>query len=458
MSVSGTTNEVRYTGDGVTVAFTITFPFQEVTHIRLFIDGALTTSGFTITGGSPTGTITFDSAPADGSDIFMRRVVPLLQGKSYPTNDTFPSASHEAALDSLTYITQQLSRDISFSLSFPEALDITAGVLPTPEDDKILAWDGTDGTIKNGPTTAAFTTATDTAVAAAATATTQAGISTTQAGISTASALLAQSWAIDDIGDNPEGSAKYWSEQAEAFASGVNLPALGTAYQILQVNAGGTALAYADSEDVLANAAADVSVNSQKIIDVADPTNAQDASTKEYVDSEVVTLNSAISAVDDKASITIGTKQATTSGTSKDFNSLPTGIKRIAIGFETVSTNGTDRYIVQLGDSGGLETSGYQGCTQTDTITGSVWSSGIVAIQVPAASGSYSGVVIMHLIDASTNTWAVSVNVSQTNGEVAYYGGGTKSLSAVLDRIRITTEGGTNTFDLGNVNITYEIG
>jgi hypothetical protein len=33
---------------------------------------------------------------------------------------------------------------------------------------------------------------------------------------------------------------------------------------------------------------------------------------------------------------------------------------------------------------------------------------------------------------------------------------GTKSLSATLDRIRITTVNGTDTFDAGSINILYE--
>jgi hypothetical protein len=34
--------------------------------------------------------------------------------------------------------------------------------------------------------------------------------------------------------------------------------------------------------------------------------------------------------------------------------------------------------------------------------------------------------------------------------------GGSKSLSAALDRVRLTTVNGTDTFDAGSVNIMYE--
>jgi hypothetical protein len=37
-----------------------------------------------------------------------------------------------------------------------------------------------------------------------------------------------------------------------------------------------------------------------------------------------------------------------------------------------------------------------------------------------------------------------------------YIGGGSVTLSGTLDRVRITTVGGTDTFDAGSINIMYE--
>lgn len=217
MTVPSETSSVRYTADGIVTAFTITFPFQEASHIRVFVDNILTTTGFTVTGGSPTGTLTFDSAPADEAEVFIRRVVPILQDKAYPTNDTFPSATHEAALDKLTYIGQQLQRDVAVALTYPESLNITAGTLPAPVDDAILAFHGTTGAMKAGPTITAFVSATATVEAAVTTTTEQAGIATTKANEANASAIA-----------------------AAASAASINLPDIevGDAGKILQVNVG----------------------------------------------------------------------------------------------------------------------------------------------------------------------------------------------------------------------------
>jgi len=50
---------------------------------------------------------------------------------------------------------------------------------------------------------------------------------------------------------------------------------------------------------------------------------------------------------------------ATVSGTSVDFTGIPSWVKRITVMFIGVSTSGTSNILVQLGDSGGVETTGY---------------------------------------------------------------------------------------------------
>jgi hypothetical protein len=74
------------------------------------------------------------------------------------------------------------------------------------------------------------------------------------------------------------------------------------------------------------------------------------------------------------------------------------------------------------------------------------------------ASNTWAGQAILSLLNSSTNTWTEShvlvPNVSTSNARLGM-GGGSKSLSATLDRVRITTTG-TNTFDAGTINILYE--
>src|SRR5574341_1141008 len=59
--------------------------------------------------------------------------------------------------------------------------------------------------------------------------------------------------------------------------------------------------------------------------------------------------------------LTLGTEQVSTSGTSIDFTSIPAWVQKITIEFVGVSTNGTADMLIQIGDSGGIETTGYGG-------------------------------------------------------------------------------------------------
>lgn len=157
-----------------------------------------------------------------------------------------------------------------------------------------------------------------------------------------------------------------------------------------------------------------------------------------------------------------GTATASTSGTSVDFTSIPSWVKRITVMFSGVSTSGTSLPIVQIGDSGGVETSSYvgssnviQNATGTQTVNHSSGFSLSGATTISAAT-TYYGTVVLTLLDASTNTWAASINLGTGNVAATISGGGTKALSATLDRVRLTTSGGTDTFDAGSVNILYE--
>jgi hypothetical protein len=148
------------------------------------------------------------------------------------------------------------------------------------------------------------------------------------------------------------------------------------------------------------------------------------------------------------------------SGTSIDFTSIPSWVTRITVELSGVSTNGADRPLVQIGDSGGFETTGYTvvctGGATGSSPTVSSYSNGFV-VDSGSASASLTGHIVLTLINSSTNTWVGSGNLMSSSGSVSYFFlSGNKNLSATLDRIRLTTVGGTNSFDAGTVNILYE--
>ena len=156
---------------------------------------------------------------------------------------------------------------------------------------------------------------------------------------------------------------------------------------------------------------------------------------------------------------TLGTEIATTSGTSIDIENIPDGVKEIIIMFESVSVSGTSNIIVQVGDAGGIEDTGYDsGAVQHKTTSTYVNATdGFITFVDTAADDAFTGKYILNLKDASNNTWIgngfVGDDGAATSNTASSYG--YKSLSAVLDKIRLTTQGGSDTFDAGSINIQY---
>jgi hypothetical protein len=153
--------------------------------------------------------------------------------------------------------------------------------------------------------------------------------------------------------------------------------------------------------------------------------------------------------------ITLGTSVASTSGTSIDFTSIPAGTKRISINFNGVSVSGTSNPLFQLGDAGGIETSGYLGAG-SDLSVGANFTTGF-GIPSGVAANVLHGTIVLTLMNAATFTWSAFGIFAQSNTTTVNQVAGNKSLSAPLDRVRITTVGGTDTFDAGTINITYEL-
>lgn len=147
-----------------------------------------------------------------------------------------------------------------------------------------------------------------------------------------------------------------------------------------------------------------------------------------------------------------GTAVASTSGTSIDFTSIPSWVKRITVNFAGVSLNATASVMVQIGDSGGIEATSYSGgLAGTAYTTGfAVGSSGL------GASSSLNGIMQLVLVDAATNTWVATGVITDSATPNMVTSAGSKATSATLDRVRITTVAGTATFDAGLVNIQYD--
>jgi hypothetical protein len=157
-----------------------------------------------------------------------------------------------------------------------------------------------------------------------------------------------------------------------------------------------------------------------------------------------------------KGTLAARTAVAATSGTSIDFSSIPSTTKRITVIFNGVSTNGTSKLIVRIGTGGTPTTSGYVG--QSSIVYSSVATTPETTgfpVFYDTATFTITGSVVIQNI--ANNTWVMNGCGSNAGGTAfTWISGGNLSLAGVLDFVRVTTVGGTNTFDAGTVNIFLE--
>jgi hypothetical protein len=156
--------------------------------------------------------------------------------------------------------------------------------------------------------------------------------------------------------------------------------------------------------------------------------------------------------------LTSGTAVASTSGTSIDFTGIPSWVKRVTVMLSGVSTNGTSSLRFQLGDSGGIETTGYSNLTAqiSNTWSGAgTSSSGFDGFGDGGAAFLRSGHLVFATLGSNIWTLVGAYTIANGNG-FSYFFTGAKTLSDTLTQVRITTINGTDTFDAGTVNILYE--
>ena len=163
--------------------------------------------------------------------------------------------------------------------------------------------------------------------------------------------------------------------------------------------------------------------------------------------------------LDNSGAFIAGTAVASTSGTSIDFTSIPSWVKRITVMFSGVSTSGSSFPLVQIG-SGSPATTGYvsTGSYATSSVASTAFTTGFGINQVGDSAVVFQGLMTICLLNSSTNLWVASGvvgAVAPIYTQTAPFAG-TKTLSGTLDRVRITTVNGTDTFDAGSINILYE--
>ena len=157
-------------------------------------------------------------------------------------------------------------------------------------------------------------------------------------------------------------------------------------------------------------------------------------------------------------SIQSGTAKTAT-GTSVDFTSIPSWVKRITVMFNGVSTNGSSLVQIQIG-SGSVSTTGYRSTSYFNNSTLASYAYAttgfLITTTYNSAANTHTGIYTFTLL--GSNTWVGNGNNgADAASQVTWSNvGSSPALGGALDRVRLTTVNGTDTFDAGSINILYE--
>lgn len=460
MTISNVTASKQYTGDGSTVTFPTVFVFNTSADIKVIETVTATgvetvqalTTNYTVNGGSTgvpvNGNVVAVSAPPSTVTWTLERIVTNTQSEDIPTAGSFDSAQIEKGLDRSAMQSQQHTAQISRAILNPVGDDDTLDMTLPPVTDrasKLLAFsatglpvvrdlaDGGTGTLANviEDTTPTLGGALDTGGFAV----------NLSEGTSVNSAATTNIWAtngntvhvnnsvgITSFGTAPRIGASRWVifDGAPLLTNSANLSLQGGAN--IQAAAGDMAYIYADSTTQF---------------DVVF-----------FKKSGVATVVVAPTVYP----ITLAAEKPTTSGTSIDFTGIPTGVKRITVMLDGVSAGGTANLLLKIGDAGGIEESGYLSAVVVldSAPATALLTDGFGLMDEVENAKTYSGAITLTLQDAAAFEWVATSMIQDDAAVKVTISTGTKALTAELDRVRLTTTAGGDTFDAGSISILYE--
>ena len=414
-----------YTGDGTTTQFPVAFGYIRREHVLATVAGAPVT--FTFVNST---TIQMDATPANGAVVRVYRQTPL----TAPLVN-FTDGSTLVAADLDTNALQSIYTQQELDDSIVEGL---AGVIPNGDKGDITtSVGGTVWLIDAGAVveakvaTGAITEAkvgtgaiTETKIAAGA---------VTEAKVA-AGAITEAKVATGAVSAAKIAAGAFTNSVSSTSTTTIATPSsVKTAYDLATTANTAAGVAQGDATQALSDAAA-----AQSTANAALPKAGG-------------TMTGVITYAAAQPRIVTATAVASTSGASINFTGIPSWAKRISIILSKVSTNGLSNLLIQIG-GGSIENTGYAS-TAGNRGNENMSTAGYLITRNQSGSSSITGSYTLFLI--GSDEW-IGSGVNTGGGDTPNFSAGSKTASGTIDRVRITTENGTDTFDAGLINIMYE--
>lgn len=145
------------------------------------------------------------------------------------------------------------------------------------------------------------------------------------------------------------------------------------------------------------------------------------------------------------------------SGNQVSFSNIPSWARRLTLIMSGVSTNGASLPLIQIGTGGFAQVTGYNSSSSWLPATGSGTATSTAGFVINSGNvgASFQGTVYITSIE-NANVWVCNGALSNSPlGGINILAGGVQ-LSGTLDFLRLTTSNGTDLFDVGSVNLSWE--
>ena len=411
-----------YTGDGTTTQFPVAFGYIRREHVLATVAGAPAT--FTFVNST---TIQMDAPPANGAVVRVYRQTPL----TAPLVN-FTDGSTLVAADLDTNALQSIYTQQELDDSIVEGL---AGVIPNGDKGDIAtSVGGTVWLIDAGAVVEAKVATgaiTEAKVGTGAITETKIGAGAVTEAKIAAGAITEAKVATGAVSAAKIAAGAFTNSVSSTSTTTIATPSsVKTAYDLATTANTAAGVAQGDATQALSDAAAAANAALPKAGG---------------------TMTGVITYAAAQPRIVTATAVASTSGTSIDFTGIPSWAKRISIILSKVSTNGSSNLLIQIG-GGSIENTGYAS-TAGNRGNENMSTAGYVITRSLASSSIITGSYTLFLI--GSDEW-IGSGVNTGGSNIPNFSAGSKTASGTIDRVRITTENGTDTFDAGLINIMYE--